>query len=119
MAAREEQVSNGQGTLGGILARLWWMLFGNVVLALSLIFIFRKEGGFFHPADWVFWITVATLVLVRYVDVRFCDGQTATGRPASTADWSRYAGLLVAGAILLWAIAHATNYVFVSRMAQG
>jgi hypothetical protein len=63
MTAHDEQITDRQGTPFGILARLWWMLFGNVVLALSLIFILRHEGGFFHPADWVFWITIAGVFL--------------------------------------------------------
>jgi hypothetical protein len=120
MSARQEQTVNRQGSPLGVLARLWWMLLGNAVLALSFVFIFRYEGDFlFHLADVVLWITVATLVLVRYVDVRFLGGQTATGQSASTADWIRYAVVLIAGSTVLWGIAHATNYLFVERVAQG
>jgi hypothetical protein len=54
MAAREEQITDRQGTSLGMAARLWWMLGGNVVAALCLVFLFRNEGSFFHPADWVF-----------------------------------------------------------------
>jgi hypothetical protein len=117
MSARDDQITDRQSSPLGVLARLWWMLLGNMVLALSLIFIFHNQGGFFHPADWVFWITVATLVPVRYLDIRFLDGQTATGRYASTADWIKYVVLLIACATILWAIAHATNYLFVGRIA--
>lgn len=119
MAAREQQIADRQSTASGVLARIWWMVGGNFILALSLVFIFRHQGGFFHPADWVFWITVATLVAVRYLDVRYCDGQTATGQPASMTHWVRYAVLLLACALVLWAIAHGANHFLVGRIAQG
>ena len=117
MSAHDEQTTDKQSTPLGILARLWWMLGGNMLLAFSLIFIFRNEGGFFHPADWVFWITVATLVAIRYLDIRFLNGQTATGEKASMTDWVRYAVLLLVCATVLWAMAHAANYLFGGRIA--
>jgi len=112
MSAREGQITDKQSTPLGILARLWWMLFGNVVLAFSLIFVFSNEGNFFHPADWVFWITIGTLVFVRYLDIRFLDGQTAMGAYASTKDWTKYVILLIACSTVAWAIAHAANHLF-------
>ncbi len=119
MSGHNDQIIDKQGTALGFLARFWWMFFGNMFFAFSLIFILFNKGGFFHPADWVFWITVATLVSMRYIDIRFCDGQTATGRRASMADWTRYTALLLACAMVLWGIAHAVNYLFVDRIAQG
>jgi hypothetical protein len=119
MTARDEQITDGQSTALGVLARLWWMFFGNVILAFSLIFILLKKGGFFHPADWVFWTAVATLVSIRYFDIRFFDGQTATGRRASPADWTRYAALLSVCSVILWITAHAANYLFVGGIAES
>ena len=119
MAGHNGQTIDRQGTALGFLARFWWMFFGNVFLAFSLIFLLFNKGGFFHPADWVFWIIVATLVFMRYVDIRFCDGQTATGKRASLADWTRYTALLLAGAAVLWGIAHGVNHLFVSRVVPG
>lgn len=116
MPARDDQTTERQSTPSAILARLWWMLGGNVVLAFSLIFILRHEGSFFHPADGVFWIIVATLVAIRYLDIRFLDGQTATGQPASMADWVRYVVLLLACSTVLWVIAHGANHLFGGRI---
>ena len=79
MSGHNDQIIDKQGTALGFLARFWWMFFGNMFFAFSLIFILFNKGGFFHPADWVLWITVATLVSMRYIDIRFCDGQTAAG----------------------------------------
>ncbi len=119
MAGHNDQIIDKQGTALGFLARFWWMFFGNMFLAFSLIFILFNKGGFFHPADWLCWITVASLIFMRYVDIRFCDGQTVMGERASMADWTKYTMLLLACAVVLWGMAHAANYLFVSRTTLG
>jgi len=119
MSAHNDHILDKQGTALGFLARFWCMFFGNMFFAFSLIFLLFNKGGFFHPADWAFWITVGTLIAMRYVDIRFCDGQTATGRRASMADWTRYSAVLLAGSAVLWGMAHGVNYLFVSRVVPS
>jgi len=117
MSARDDQIINRQGTLLGILARLWWMVSGNMILVLSLLLIAKNQGGFFHPADWVFWIGVASLVFVRYLDIKFLGGCTATGAYASMTHWTRYAAMLAILAMVAWGLAHAANHLLVARAA--
>ncbi len=119
MPAPKGQVEDRQSTPLAILARLWWMFLGNVVLAFSILFIVEHRGGFFHAADWVFWITLASLVLVRYADIRFLDGCTAMGAYASISHWIKYAVLLVAGSTAVWAIAHVASHFLTMRATQG
>ena len=115
MSAPESQCEDRQSTPLGMLARLWWMFFGNVVVAFCILFIIENRGGFFHIADWVFWLAVASLVLVRYVDVRFLDGCTATGAYASIAHWIRYAILLAVCSTVVWALAHVVSHMLRMR----
>ena len=116
MAGQTLQTVDEQGTAAGVLTRLWWMLIGNFILALCLIFIVQKRDGFFHAADPVFGLTVLSLVLVRFIDIRFCKGLTATGGPASMKTWVRYAILLAVGSAVVWAAAHGASHVL-SRTA--
>jgi hypothetical protein len=90
------------------------MLLGNALLALSAVFILHNRTGFFHTADVVFACTAVSLVLIRYLDIRFLNGMTATGAPASTRNWVKYVVILVACAAVVWAGAHVANQVFVS-----
>jgi len=116
MAEHSPQTVDKQSAAPGVMARLWWMLLGNAILAFSLIFIYENKGGFFHAADWVFWITVATLVVARYLDIRFFHGQTATGAPASMRHWVKYVVLLLALSATVWALAHAANHLFTAQV---
>jgi len=95
------------------------MFFGNLVLAFSIIFIVQNGGGFFQTADWVFWIALASLVLIRYVDIRFLDGCTGAGEPASLTHWIRYASVLTACSVALWVLAHVAGYLFVMRTTHS
>ncbi len=115
MSSQNDQTTDKHGSGLSIIARLFWMFFGNAILFISIIFIVEHKGGMFHTADVVFWITVAILIFVRYLDIKFCVGLTATGNPASIAHWIKYAILLLIFSTAVWAIAHAVNYLVVNR----
>ena len=119
MPAPDTKIGERQSTLSGVMARIWRMFFGNLLLAFSIIFIVQNGGRFFRAADWVFWIVLASLVLIRYVDIRFLGGFTGTGEPACITHWIRYAALLTALSIALWVLAQAAGCLFVTRAAQS
>jgi hypothetical protein len=99
-----EQANQMSGA--GCLVRMSWMLVGNVVLAACAAKIFFNNTGFFSPADVVFWPVVAAMIWLRRIDITRMKGQTASGEPATLADWKRYSVLLVIIALLVWAGAH-------------
>jgi len=109
MPASNGQIDDKQTTGLGLLARIWWMFLDNVVLAFCILFVVQNQGRFFLAADWVFWIGVATLVLVRYADIRFLDGCTIMGTRASVSHWTRYAVLMVACSAAVWVLTHVAS----------
>jgi len=115
MSIQNDQTTDKQGGGLGIITRLFWMFFGNAILFISIIFIVEHEGGTFHTADVVFWITVAVLIFVRYLDIKLCSGLTAMGLPASTAHWIKYVAILLISSTAVWVISHAINYLVVNR----
>jgi hypothetical protein len=46
------------------------------------------------------------MIIVRFLDIKFLDGQTAAGQPASIKHWLRYAIALVVISAVIWATAH-------------
>ena len=111
MVQHNDQTVDRQGGFLSIIARLFWMAIGNVVLVMACVSILHRSGPMFRTADLVFWVTVLALILVRYLDIRLCDGQTAMGTPASIAHWKKYSVLLLAGSTAAWAICHAVTYL--------
>jgi hypothetical protein len=95
----------------GALARLFWMLVGNAGLFLVALAIAEKGSGGTWTADVAFWAVVASLVLVRHLDIARLGGATASGSPASLRDWYRYTGWLLLVASVVWLIAHAVALV--------
>ena len=105
MNQQENTRSNlGEEKFSGCLVRLGWMPAGTLLLVLSFFMILLKGPNF--AWDLAFWITAASCVVLRYVDVAFLGGRTVKGEPATIAHWRRYALLLPASALVLWGLAH-------------
>ena len=87
------------------LARIYWMLFGYMILALLAAGIARSETSI-SLLDAGYWVVAATVVAVRSLDVARLQGTTADGEPATMAHWRRYAAALTLVAAAVWAGAH-------------
>ena len=83
------------------------MLAGNGILCLTALAIAQQRRERAWTADAIFWTVVASLVIVRYLDIAHLGGTTAAGEPASLRDWYRYAGCLLLLALGVWIVAHA------------
>jgi hypothetical protein len=76
-------------TLISAVARLYWMLAGNAALYLLALAIAQQRQQA-STKDVAFFAVVASLILVRYLDIAWLGGATASGKPASLGDWYRY-----------------------------
>ena len=83
---------------------------GNVIIFFLCLKIFQKNG--FSILDAAFWVTVAAMVLVRYIDITRFNGQTSDNQPATLAHWRKYILLLLAVSAAMWVLAHALAYLF-------
>lgn len=92
-------------SLAGCLPRIFWMGLGNVALIGGALAIYKSAG--WTIADLFFWIVVGALIGVRYVDIVRYQGTTAHGEPATKAHLKRYVLVLLATAIVVWAVARA------------
>jgi len=83
--------------------RLFWMAFGNIALLLCAAFV--AKGTAPVVTNVVFFGVAIALIVVRYIDIAWFKGDTAEGKPATFADWRRYALKLTVVAVALWALA--------------
>jgi len=92
----------------GCLVRVYWMLFGNAIMWFLLAFIVAKRPKLPSALDAIYWLTVLSLVVARFVDIRYHNGRTAYGDdPATLKHWWRYVVLLVIAAFGSWVGAYA------------
>ena len=103
-----ERIENGASNTSvlGCLIPTFWMLVGNGILALCAVAIAARSASF-SAADLFYWLTVGGLLAARYVDIRYLNGRTAEGKPATPAHWRRYAVILIAVSAVAWIVAHA------------
>ncbi|MEI6899951.1 MAG: hypothetical protein WCL00_08735 [Bacteroidota bacterium] len=75
--------------LPGILARLYWMLFGNLALLFTGFGIARSDNVLYLSI--LYFLILISLISVRYMDVKFLNGQLAdVSGPATIHDWKKY-----------------------------
>jgi hypothetical protein len=114
MSAPINQTTDKQrGTLA-LLARIFWMALGNFALLICAANIFMGESSSTRVSDIIFWSVVPAMIIVRFLDIKFLDGQTTTGEPATLSHWRKYAVLLIIISAIIWSVAHAAVGLFKS-----
>jgi len=106
MSKTEQAIDQKQGAASGCLARFYWMVVGNMALAFLAMGIFEQN---WWPPTWrdaAYWAIVASLAVVRLVDIRLLGGRTGEDAPATEADLRRYLVVLVVAAAGVWMLAH-------------
>jgi len=92
----------------GLFLRLYWIMIGNAVLAIAAVFPVAYPQLLTAPLLGIYVLGVATLIAARYIDIRYCGGQTVDGTPANLSHWKRYVMILLPVSFLLlvgvWAI---------------
>jgi hypothetical protein len=106
MSAPTNRPIDKQGGILAILARPFWMFFGNFALMICAANIIMGKSSSTRISDIIFWCAVVAMIIVRFLDIKFLDGQTTTGEPASLAHWRKYAIILVICSGVIWAAAH-------------
>jgi len=99
----EDQPKTEYSSGAGCLTRIYWMFAGNAVLAMLLVWLILNHPEFPCLQDAGYLLTLASLVAVRYVDIRHLKGETGeSGTAATMADWRKYSLFLVTGCVAAW-----------------
>lgn len=99
----QDQTGVEYSSQAGCLARLYWMFLGNALLFILLAYLIQKHPEFPSLLDVGYLLTLASLVGVRYLDIRHLNGETGDGNaPATMSDWRKYALFLVTGCAAVW-----------------
>ncbi len=85
-----------------VLFRLTW-IFGGIALIYCALFIAQAKGGV--AADILLWALALAIILVRFIDIRYLQGETRDNKPATMKDWRRYALMMLAFTAILFVIA--------------
>ncbi|MBM4102972.1 MAG: hypothetical protein FJ263_02830 [Planctomycetes bacterium] len=102
--------TQGQDSLVGLFARIFWSLIGNIILVFLAVKIFRNQA-LFSISDLLYWVLVSLLALTRYCDIKYLKGITAEGLPATMTHWRKYVKYLVFISTGLWLLAHIISFL--------
>ena len=91
-----------------LFARLTWLLFGPLALAMLTYAIVTVGGGWLMAADVAYFVVLGAMLAGRWVEYRSGQGETAGGEPMTDDDLRRY---LVGATVLGLAVWVAANVV--------
>lgn len=90
--------------LSAVLSRLYWMVFGNIILLLTaLTTVLGSSQNLLVPSV-VFWANAICMVIIRYLDIRYLQGETVDGQVATMDHWKKYSGSLLLASAFTWAL---------------
>ncbi len=119
MTKQNDQPVEKYDSILSLFAKFFWTLLGNAILFFTAVSIFLHKGEMLHTADIVFWVTVAALIIVRYLDIKFFNGLTATGLPASMTHWRKYTVVLLICSAVIWVLSHIINHFMITAVLVG
>ena len=99
-----------QGSGRAVLARVYWMLIGDIILIAIAIAIY-KSPKMFSWLDIFYVFIVSSMAYIRYFDIKHWGGLTSTGEPATISDWRRYSLFLGIIALTVLVAAHLPSLV--------
>jgi hypothetical protein len=88
------------------LSRVFWGVFGPLILLLCLFQIVSSGGGWFTQVNIIFLGVLVGLLVARWLDFRAGNPLTATGQPATTAHLRRYALKTLLIGVGVWVMAN-------------
>jgi hypothetical protein len=103
----DDQHSSGFVQLG----RIVWIALGPAVLAISAMYIVERGASWNSPATYFYFVTLAAIVLGRWVEVRSGHPLTSTGEPATPKDFYRYVVLVLLIGVTIWGLANAIVFL--------
>lgn len=89
------------------LGRMVWMALGPGLLAVTTMHIYLKGTGWHTPADYVFFATLAMMILGRWLEVLGGVPLTSVSEPATRKDFYQYVAWVLGAGIAIWIIANA------------
>lgn len=92
--------------MSALFGRVFWMMLGPLLLAVSAFAIVSSEDGWLAFSDFAFLVILTLMLAARWLEFRGGDPQRATGEPATPADLTRYLMVTPIVGLAIWAIAN-------------
>ncbi len=87
--------------MAGFFIRIYWMLYGNIITIFIALYILLKNPESSTLLSIFYFLNIACLVFLRYVDIRYLNGMTTECEPATMSHWKKYSIILIISSIIL------------------
>lgn len=90
--------------IGVVLSRIFWMLFGPLMLVLLLYRTAERGAGWVTPTDIAYCVVLISLPLARWREFLGGDPRTSTGEPADLGHFRKYAVVTILVGVAAWMV---------------
>lgn len=102
----ENKKNNTSSTGIGMLIRVYWMVFGNFINILIAINIAVKKHNSIMFLTLYYFVNTTGLIISRYIDIKYLNGQTTEYEPATMDHWKSYSIKTIGIYLVLWVIVY-------------
>ena len=89
------------------LGRLFWMVIGPGLLAITAMHIYLNGTGWHTVADYVYFAILVLMILGRWLEYLGGVPLNSFGEPSTPRDFRQYIVLLTIAGIAIWVVANA------------
>jgi hypothetical protein len=102
-----------QNSVAVVLGRTFWIMFGPLLLTASGGMIIASPGaGWRTGADITYLVTLACMIISRWLEFAGGNPRRSTGEPATLQDIRRFTLLMLVGGVTFFVIANViSNYL--------
>jgi hypothetical protein len=101
----DSKSSSPSSSISAAAVRVFWMIVGTGFLIGLSLYIATNPGKSILVPSCLYVLNLVCMMLMRYIDIRFLNGQTVDGEPATMQHWARYSIFLSGIAAALWGAA--------------
>jgi hypothetical protein len=111
MAAPLKPISNEYTPATGIVLRIYWIALGHaaaLIITIDMVLSSLQRSPLLNMALALILISV---IVMRYIDIRYCNGETADCKKATMSDWRAWSFKVVAAYLAVVIMVHLSVYL--------
>jgi hypothetical protein len=103
--------TTGTQSMLSMLVRISWLGFAYIPLLYFASVIIAPRDGFASLADLGYWVTVGSVMVLRFLDFRYFHRLNADNSPSTPRDVKRFTIVLCLVCAAIWGLLHLVSFV--------
>jgi len=99
-------------SLTGVLLRAYWLILAHGATAIIALVMLAQNKQQSVALNALLLFIFVTVILVRFIDIRYYKGETGEGQKATMNDWKKWSLIITASYAVTFVIVHISGVLF-------